>query len=251
MLAMRATAVLVLLGGLSSCASSTGGGRGAAAASGPLDARSPMATAGARCQGALCTCRVVDDYGKSAPFVEGAVAAGMKRFELRTGRGLDPMRITVEGRGTLEKSIADAEPTCAYVELPPGKHRVHVRAAAASPEAGQTPAFFIREFGDQLGSWYDTFEFRCGGADVCGLGDMQEWVGKVQAVPRGIHDPCGSVRVEGVKWEALRQIGVKLAELDIDLTLEVYKFPPRFPHGYPKCRGVDPTMKSEQEARDK
>jgi hypothetical protein len=250
---MRPTVTIAILGCFTACASSTGSGRGAAP-TGKLDAKGPIAVAGARCANGACKCRVIDDYGKTiegASLDEGPVAAGLKRFELRTGRGMDPIDITVEGRGVFSKATVDAEPTCAYVELPPGKHRVHLHAVATNPEAGMTPAIFIRELGDKLQSWYDTFEFRCGGADVCGLGDMQEWISKVQAVPRGLHDPCGSVRVEGVRWEALRQIGVKLADLDIDLTLEVYKFPPRFPHGTAKCRGVDPTMKSEQEARDR
>ncbi|HZS38812.1 MAG TPA: hypothetical protein VFF06_18395 [Polyangia bacterium] len=240
---MRLCVAIGLCGVFSACASST--------TSAKLDDRAAIVTAGPRCAGAACKCRVVDDYGHSAPADEGAVAAGLKRFEFRTGRGLDPVRISVEGRGTFEKNTADAEPTCAYVELPPGKHRVHLHAEAVSPEAGMTPALFIREFGEKQQSWYDTFEFRCGGEDVCGLGNMQEWIAKVQSVARGLHDKCGSVRVEGVKWDALRQSGVKLAELEVDLVLEVYKFRPRFPHGSHDCRGIDPTMKAEQEAADK
>jgi hypothetical protein len=211
----------------------------------------PLQMAGARCEGGACKCREIDAGGASAPFDEGAVAAGTKRFELRTGRGLDPMKVTIEGRGSLDKSTADANPSCAYVELPPGKHRVHIHATAVSPDAGQTPALFIREFGEKFQTWYDTFSFKCGGPDVCGLGDMQAWIDEVQKAPRGIHDLCGSVRVEGVRWEAERQVGVKLAELDVDLVLEVYKFKPRFPHGNHDCRGIDPQMKAEQEAADR
>jgi hypothetical protein len=229
-----------------SCATSAGGGGAALAEGGALT------VTGARCSGAACTCRVVDDYGRGAPGDEGAVAPGHKRFELRTGRGNDPLAITVEGRGTLRKSGTDVDAACGYIDLPPGKFRVRLRANAQSADAGQVPALFIREYGERTKDWYDTFEFRCGGqSEVCTLGDMQAWIDRVQKVARGIWDPCGSVRVEGVKWNALRSVGVKLAEIEVELTLEVYKFSPRFPHGFAKCKGMDPTMKAEQEAEQR
>jgi hypothetical protein len=201
----------------------------------------PIATAGSRCQGGTCACRRVDDRYQSieAPTTdEGAVAEGHKRFEVRTGRGLDGLTLTVEGRGTLTKATNTPEPACAYIDLPPGKHRVKVRAVAANAELGQVPSFFISEYSADKQSWYDTFRFRCGGTDsVCEQGHMDEWVQMVRATPRGLFDPCGSVRVEGVKWNAERAVGVKLAELEVELMLNVYKFPPRFKHGVASCKG--------------
>ncbi len=240
---MRPSPLAALL--LASCAASSGAGRSDA----PLDEKTPIAVAGARCKSGVCTCRDVDEHGRGTPGDEGAVAPGTKRFEFRTGRANDPITVAVEGAGVLAKSGADVESACAYVDLTPGKHRVKLHARAANPDAGQVPALFISEYSEKTKDWYDTFELRCGGVDeVCTLGDMQAWIEKVQGRARGIWDPCGSVRVEGVKWEALRSVGTKLADVEVELVLEVYKFQPRFPHGYPKCKGMDPTMKAEEEA---
>jgi hypothetical protein len=204
-----------------------------------------IADTGARCQGGACTCRRVDNYGRTAegPSDEGAPAAGMKRFELRTGRGLDPVAITVEGRGTLHKQPSSPEPACAYIDLPPGKHQVRLHATANNPEAGMEPSMFVSEYGAGTQSWYDTFQVRCGGDEhgVCSEGHMREWQDKAQATPRGLFDACGSVRIENIKWDGQRApntVGnAQLAELDVTLTLEVYKFEPRFPHGAPTCKG--------------
>jgi hypothetical protein len=189
----------------------------------------------------------VDQYGRSiesegAPADEGAPAPGTKRFELRTGRGLDEAAITIEGKGTLRKEAgASAEPSCAYIDLPPGRHVVHLRARAQNPEAGMEPALFLREYGSGTQSWYDTFQMRCGGdGRPCELGHMEAFVAEVQKTPRGLFDPCGSTRVEGVRWNALRTVGALLGEVTIDLTLDVYKFAPRFRHGSPTCKGPAP-----------
>lgn len=206
--------------------------------------KTPIRTAGARCSGGACTCRPVDNYGnsKEVNFDEGAPAAGLKRFELRTGRGYDAATIAVEGMGVFEKSTTSPEPSCAYLDLLPGKHRVTIHARAANAEAGQEPALFVREYSPERKSWYDTFQFRCGGDDVCSLGHMEQFLEEAQKKPRGIWDPCGSVRVEGVKWDGGRGPGAKLAELTVELTLEVYKFEPRFPHGAHSCKGPSPAQ---------
>jgi hypothetical protein len=210
------------------------------------EAAGPMAVAGARCSGGVCACRRVDERGEMAEADrdEGPIAEGHKRFELRTGRGLDEVRITVEGKGTLVKTGASPEPACAYVDLPPGRHKVTVRAVATNPEAGQEPSFFIAEHSPEQRSWYDTFRFRCGGGDmVCSQGHMDEWLDAMRAhqkASRGIYDPCGSTRVALPRWTAERAVGPKLADLEVELTLEVYKFQPRFPHGAKTCKGPSP-----------
>jgi len=71
------------------CASG-GHGKTELAAVPPPKAGGPLQTAGPRCQGARCTCREIDDYGRptgDSSRNEGDVAPGMKRFEFRTGRG--------------------------------------------------------------------------------------------------------------------------------------------------------------------
>ncbi len=218
-------------------------GCGGSPSKGPAAAANPtsLQVAGARCQGSSCACRRVDDTNRTmeAPDAdEGAIAAGQKRFEIRAGRGTNPLELTIAGRGTLAKSTESPQPSCAYIDLPPGKHVVHMRATASNPDAGQEPAFFISEYSPDKKSWYDTFLFRCGGGDgVCTQGHMQQWIDKVRAQPRGIFDPCGSVRVQGIKWSGQRSVGTTLSEVEVDLTLEIYKFAPRFVHGAPTCKG--------------
>lgn len=230
---------------LSACASGTGSRGGESAELAPLtaDTGRPLVTAGARCSSGVCTCRGVDDQGQPLdPHAnEGAIAPGEKRFELRTGRGFDPIAITVEGRGTLHKSTTSVEPTCGYIDLAPGRYHVQVRMQAQNPDAGMVPSFFLSEYSYDQQSWYDTFQFRCGGGDmVCMLGHMQEWLGKVHQTPRGIFDKCGSTRIFGVRWDAGRSVGAKLADVTVDLVLDVYKFAPRFRHGAPTCKGPTP-----------
>ena len=63
----------------------------------------PLPGVGARCRGGMCECREVDAAGRGQPETDeetSPVPAGHKRYELRTGRGDDTMRITVEGVGT-------------------------------------------------------------------------------------------------------------------------------------------------------
>jgi hypothetical protein len=238
---MRLAFVLLLAGCASGPAAKGGGGGGGGSQHGhahtPLDEKTPLTMSGPRCAGGACTCRDVDDFGRAPKAPEADVAPGTKRFELRTGRGQDPMVLALEGHGALHKALDKVDATCGYVDLAPGKYALRFRAVANSAEAGMVPAFFIREYGARTQDWYDTFAFRCGAADACSIGHMEEWNERLQKVARGIHDPCGSVRVEGVRWNVERQVGVKLAELVVEFTLEVYKFPPRFPHGTKTCKG--------------
>jgi len=214
-----------------------GSGGGVSHAKASIAEDSPLVVAGGRCEGGACKCRAVDDFGRSPKAIESGIGEGTKRFELRTSRGLDPEVIAIEGHGALRKSTARAEAECGYIDLAPGKYRVRFRATAQNADGGMVPAFFIREYGVRTQDWYDTFQFRCGGDDVCSIGHMEEWLGQAQKVARGIYDPCGSVRIEELRWNAERAVGVKLAELVVELTLEVYKFPPRFPHGAKTCKG--------------
>jgi hypothetical protein len=213
-------------------------GRGDMHLNAKLDENAPLAVHGARCTNGVCACRDVDDWGRGVREPERDIAEGTKRFELRTGRTQDPLVIAIEGQGALKKPTDTVQAACGYVDLAPGKYRVRLRASANSPEAGMVPSLFIREYGARTQDWYDTFEFRCGGGDACSIGHMEEWLGNTQRDARGLHDPCGSVRVGGLRWNAERTVGVKLSELVVELTLDVYKFPPRFPHGAKKCHGA-------------
>jgi hypothetical protein len=160
----------------------------------------------------------------------------MKRFELRTGRGLDVIEITVEGRGTLAKQTELVDASCGYLDLPPGRHRLHLRAVARSTDEGMEPALFVSEYGSSTRSWYRTFQFRCGGEGPCSQGFMRQWLEEVRAVPRGLFDACGTTKVESVRWSGQRSVGTTLGELEVDLVLHVYEGAPRFPRGSMRCK---------------
>jgi hypothetical protein len=216
----------------------------AAAVSGPLQ------TAGARCSGPSCRCRPVDDHdrgteGNSAD--EGAGAPGTKRFELRTGRGFDKLSVTVGDRGTLSKDVTQVEPTCGYIDLPPGRHTVRLRIEAQDRVQGIHPRLLIAEYGKESHDWYSTFAFACGGVGPCIKDDMGIWLDQVRKVERGLFDKCGSTRIENVRWSVEHSPEQTLEDLTLELTLHVYKFDPRFAHGTATCRGLAGGKAAEQE----
>jgi hypothetical protein len=178
---------------------------------------------------------------------EGAIAAGEKRFEVRTGRGFDTMTVTIDGRGTLTKDVSQTEPTCGYVDLPPGRHAVRVKFAAQDRAQGIHPRLFVGEYGKETKDWYDTFAFACGANAPCIKDDMGQWLDEVRKVERGIFDKCGSTRVENVRWSVEHSPEQTLEDLVLDFTLHVYKFDPRFKHGTPTCKGMAGGRASEQE----
>lgn len=190
-------------------------------------------TAGARCRGASCDCRAAG----GAELEDPAPPDGVKRFELRTGRGLDPTRVTVDGRPAVEKRLDLPEPSCVYLDLPPGRHKVALRATAKEPMQGFNPSLVVAEYGADTHRYYDTFRFLCGGenGEPCMRDDVKATFEKYQSVAHGLHDPCGSVRIEGAHWAAERSPEVKLEDLQLDFTLHVYRFPPKFPPGSAEC----------------
>jgi hypothetical protein len=223
--------------------------KNAASPSAPL-AEAPLKTAGARCSGDKCVCRVVDNYGRPAGEAssEGDVAEGQKRFEFRTGRGMDRVAVTVESRGTLVKETSLPDASCAYVDLPPGNYRVQMKAEAKDKAQGIQPRLVVAEYGKETKDWYDTFSFACGGeAQRCIKDDMNEWFGRARAVQRGIFDKCGSARVSDISWHVEHSPEQTLEDVTLEFTLHVYKFAPRFHHGTPTCKGLAGGRAAESE----
>jgi hypothetical protein len=202
-----------------------------------VSASAPMLVSGDRCHDAVCTCRAVDDYNRSGLTQETDVIESAKRFEFRTGRGFDTVEVTVEKRGTLKKSREVADAACGYVDLPPGKHRIHLHAKAASEVNGMVPALFINEWSSRSHDWYDSFVFKCGDNGACTKDHLSLWAETEGKKGRGIFDPCGSVRIENLRWDGSYAPDVKVTELDMEFTMVVYKFVPRFPHGTKTCKG--------------
>ena len=210
----------------------------------------PLVTAGPRCSGGSCSCREVDDFGRpsgDSSRNEGEVAAGRKRYEFRSGRGFDTVSVTIDGAGTLTKDTSKAEPSCGYVELPPGRHAVRMRVEAKDAAQGIHPRLVVDEYGKETHDWYHTFEFACGSAGPCIKDDMKQWFDKARLAERGIFDKCGSTRIEGIRWSVEHSPEQTLQDLTLDFVLHVYKFEPRFAHGTATCRGLAGGRAAEEE----
>jgi hypothetical protein len=245
----RGVAPLLMMVLAASCASG-GKGKSELASVPPPDAPGPLQTAGPRCQGATCTCREIDDFGRptgDSSRKEGDVVAGMKRFEFRTGRGFDPMSVTIDGKGTLRKDTTKVDATCGYVELPPGRHAIRLRIEAKEVAQGIHPRLLVNEYGRGQNDWYSTFSFACGSAGPCIKDDMKDWFDKARAVDRGIFDKCGSTRIEGIRWSVEHSPDQTLEDLTLDFIIHVYKFEPRFVHGTPTCKGISGGKGAEEE----
>jgi hypothetical protein len=233
----------VAVAGMAACASSGSGAAASAPVARVVDDR-PLVTAGARCQGGACRCRQTDDNGytvgegdASSAAGQDTPAAGTKRFELRTGRGNDDVQVTVEGAGTLHKSSDTVEPSCGYIDLAPGEHRVHLRVKAPAGEVA-APRLFIYEHGESTGSWYGSFAMSCGTGATCTRPELEDSMAALKH-PRGIFDPCGSAKVTSMRYDAQRDAQDRVTGLDLDVVLHVEKFEPRFPRGG-RCKGPSP-----------
>jgi hypothetical protein len=164
------------------------------------------------------------------------VPAGLKRFELRIARGVDATTITIDGRRALVRgTVEQPAETCAYVDLAPGEHALSWREEAKTPEVGIQPMLAIAEYGPAVNAWYHTLEVACTTAEGCLKDDMHAAIEKLGAVPRGLHDPCGSTRVKGLRWAAEHSPSVKLEDATVELTLHVYGFATKHPPGSAEC----------------
>ncbi|MCS6912396.1 MAG: hypothetical protein RMK29_07815 [Myxococcales bacterium] len=204
---------------------------------------SPLPGVGHRCESpGRCRCRPIDEYGRGQDAAEDVERApppeGLKRFELRTGRGLDQMKITVEGIGTFSKDTTSAEPGCIYLDLPPGRHRVRYHVQAHDPLQGVEPRLRISEYSPRFSRWYRTFAFRCAsGSEPCTGDEARNALAVLSRVPKGKHDPCGSTRVQGLRFYTERPADAQITDFNLELVLHVYRFVPRFPPDAPRCTG--------------
>jgi hypothetical protein len=155
------TLVVVGLGGalLTGCAAPAAAAPTAQEASAVAAPVAPGATsanlAGARCQGALCTCRsrAGDPAEKSPP------DEGHKRFEIRLGGG--GQTLTSPTLGTLVSNDGDS---CFYVDVVPGStHELTFTAREARKEEGVSPVLEIAEYGPKGPWWYDVLLVKCAG----------------------------------------------------------------------------------------
>ena len=206
------------------------GGSPAPAGSGPqgqLEPRTEAVLAGPLCQSDSCRCREGDADA-------GSPAAGLKRFEVRLGPSDDPLWTVVDGM-VMFKSDQRQE-ACFYVDLKPGTHEVRFRDRG---KQGLNAAVAIAEQGgaEDATWWYHTFDFQCGAGQpgACDVESIERWKQQVTAL-RGKHDPCGSTKVQTIRWETGRMPDrTRPDEIDLHLTLNLYKFTPENPPGSDEC----------------
>lgn len=211
------------------CAAKPGAGQGGQGQEGQPLTRAPTqgGPVGPLCQGNVCRCRQNDGEAGLAP-------AGKKRFEIRLGPTDDPLWATVNGVELAKRR--GARQACFYMDLRPGEHAVRLRGAAGGPE-GLRAAFSIAEQGgaEDVTWWYRTFDFQCGTTGLCDMTELDAWKREVAALG-GKHDPCGSTKVQGMRWETGRMPDrLHPEELTLHLTLNVYKFTPENPPGSADC----------------
>ena len=206
----------------------------------------PFPGVGARCTGKgqeLCACRDVDIYGRGVS-PDGDVETapppeGHKRYEIRTGRGDDTMRITIEGVGTFVKSGPTPDARCIYVDLPAGAFRLRYHVTAANPSQGAEPRLRISEYSPRWKRWYRTFAFRCtDGSQPCTKDLAADMFAVLTKQTDGKFDPCGSTRVQGMHFDTDRAPEAAVGDFNLTLVLNIYKFPPRFPPDTARCKGA-------------
>ena len=192
----------------------------------PPPAPSTRATlAGPLCQnGQTCTCR---DEGAPADGGVGEPAEGVKRFEVRVGPAPNAIWVTLDDM-VLYKSEQRAN-ECFYVDLAPGDHKLGLRA---HQQGGLGAAVTVREYGVKAKSWYDSVHFECGSPGACSNDELAQQKADFASAEHGIHDPCGTVKVKGVEWATGTEPDAMHPEdLQVAMTLQVYKFVPERPHG--------------------
>ena len=198
-----------------------------------------------RCQGGLCQCREIDASGRGSPETDAESAPpapGYKRFELRTGRGDDTMRITIEGVGTFVKSGPTPDARCIYVDLPAGAHRIRYHVIAANPTQGSEPRLRISEYSEKFKRWYRSFGFGCtDGSQPCTKDLARDEFERLAKQADGKFDPCGSAKVQGLRFSTDREADVAVGDFNLQLVLNIYKFTPRFAPDTPNCKGLTPT----------
>ena len=195
--------------------------------------------AGPLCEGTVCKCRESGD--RAGTPMDGAG----KRYEIRIGPTSNALWVTVDDM-ILYKD-AELVTACFYVDLRPGEHpvRLHAQrspgfdarlsisemrpASAPADDADGEPA-------QRPEQWYDTFDFTCGAPGHCDLEQLRDWQASLSRYRRQRHDPCGSTRIRSLAWQTGEAPDrMHPTQLQLDLVLDVYEFPPAHGPGDPAC----------------
>lgn len=181
-----------------------------------------------RCSASSCTCRPLDSNDGQT---EEEIPPGHKRFELRLPRTTSALWLEVVGKGVYYKPAEQMAESCLYVDLPVEKTtRFVIHSERSDPEIGLQTGLKIFEYGPKEGPhWYRVFEMTCGGMNRCTKAGMSAWVAFQRRLPRGIFNPCGSVKISdvGVTGTRERKVDVDYSDMTARFALEVYKFETR------------------------
>jgi hypothetical protein len=234
-LALVAPLSLALAGG--ACAGPSGASTSGAAGGLPAAAPAPSIApnlAGARCHGAVCTCRSrVGDQAENPPPDEAH-----KRFELRIGAGGGEATLKSPTLGDFASGPGEA---CFYVDVVPGTtHELSFVAREGRKEEGVSPVLEIAEYGPKGPWWYDVLNVKCVGAEGrCNRDAADAWGAELKTRKRGRIDPCGSSVITNLRWDSSGGAGVRdlgqFADFKVTFAMEVKKFPTQFKPGSTEC----------------
>jgi hypothetical protein len=193
--------------------------------------------AGARCSGAVCTCRSrAADPAEKAPPDEAH-----KRFEFRLGAVGGTAALSSPTLGELSSGPESPDDACFYVDVVPGTtHEVTFVAREARKEEGLSPVLEIAEYGPKGPWWYDVLAVKCGGPNGrCNREAADAWSADMKTRKRGRVDPCGSAVITHLRWDTTGGSGVRelglFADFKVSFTMEVKKFATQFKPGSTEC----------------
>jgi hypothetical protein len=161
------------------------------AAAPPPPTATKAALAGPRCQGGGCTCR-----SKESGDAEEA-APGKRRYEFRVESAPGVAWVTVDDN---QLYAPEATPSCFYLDLAPGDHKVKLGAAASADPGVVGATMSVAEHNPKGPWWYDVFSFACGNPGACTVETMKQWKKEVVADRKGLTDPCSGTRITGLDY---------------------------------------------------
>jgi hypothetical protein len=180
---------------------------------------------GPLCEGTSCRCAEAPGQAGAAP------SKAYKRYEIRVGPSQHELWVTIDKMVLYKSSERASE--CFYVDLRSGKHAVGLRA---HNDAGFGARLALSELTPDGKAGYQTFEFRCGGPGVCQKSALDDYRKSLAKFTRNIHDPCGSTKIRGLKWDLGRMPDRRIpSDIYVELVLEVYNFEPSHPPGHAEC----------------
>jgi hypothetical protein len=184
----------------------------------------------------VCACREPEGEGQR----EEKITPGQKRFEFRLPQTTSAIWVEIEGQGVYYKPSEKVLPSCFYLDLPAGEHRVTLHGERRDRDIGLQTALAINEYGPKDGPhWYHALDFVCGSQTTrCTKDGMEAWIAWQRKQPRGVLDPCGSTMLRGVTSSGTREerLSSEYVEFTLRFVLKVYAFETYQAPRSPECK---------------